>query len=301
MRPTICVLGSANMDLVATVQRIPGVGETVAGTGFASVPGGKGANQALAAARAGARVRMLGAVGDDAFGARILRLLSDDGIDVRGVSIVAAPTGTAHIVVDAVGENQIVVVPGANGAVTELSARHRETITGSDVLLLQLELPLGVVQQAAAAARDAGVRTVLTPAPVVDLPDELLALVDLLVPNQHEAAGLTGIDDPVAAAEALRARGPDRVVVTLGADGCTSIGPEGRLDVPGRAVTAVDTTAAGDTFVGCLAVALAEGRPVADALRWATAAASLSVQRAGASNSMPTRAEVDRAVSQGEP
>jgi ribokinase len=291
----IGVVGSANMDLVVTADRAPGRGETVLGRGFTTGPGGKGANQAVAAARAGAAVRMVGAVGRDEFGDRVLAALRASGVDTAGVRRTAAPTGTAHIVVDAAGENSIVVVPGANGSLDRLTAGDERLLAGCRLVLLQLELPLPAVVAAAAAARAAGARVVLTPAPIPagPLPDRLWSDVDIVVPNEHEAGRLTGTADPAAAATALLDLVP-AAVVTLGDRGCRYADRSGRrLAVPARPVAAVDTTAAGDTFAGALAVALAEGAGVAAALEWATAAAALAVQRPGASASMPTRAEID--------
>lgn len=276
----ITVLGSANMDLVVTAPRAPALGETVTGSAFRTVPGGKGANQALAAARAGGRVRFAGAVGDDAYGEQIRALLTADGIDVSALATTTVPTGTAHITVDAAGANSIVVVPGANGTVRSLTEAHRAAIADADTLLLQLELPLSVVVEAAAFAREHGTTTLLTPAPVQPLPPELLGSVDLLVPNEHEAAGLTGESGDV--------------LVTRGAAGAR-YQRRGRppVSVPAFRVDAVDTTAAGDTFVGAFAVARTEQPDLTSALRWASAAAALSVQRFGASTSMPRRAEID--------
>ncbi len=279
----IAVLGSANMDLVVTVDRVPSLGETVTGTSFRAVPGGKGANQALAAARAGGDVCFAGAVGDDAYGRQIRELLAAEGVDVTGLATATVPTGTAHITVDASGANAIVVVAGANGTVQSLTDRHRALIAGADVLLLQLELPLDVVIEAASFARKQGTTTVLTPAPVVPLPAELLDAVDLLAPNEHEAAALN-----------VTAGDHHEVLVTLGAAGARYLRPGAPpLTVPAFPVHAVDTTAAGDTFVGAFVVALAEQPDLESALRWASAAAALSVQRFGASASMPTRAEID--------
>ncbi|MFJ9794339.1 ribokinase [Streptomyces sp. NPDC101145] len=289
----ITVLGSTNMDLVAYVPRAPRLGETVTGREFRTVPGDKGANQAVAAARAGARVSMIGAVGSDDFGTRLRDALDESGVDTSLLRTAGGPSGTAHIVVDDEGANAIVVVPGANASVTGITPHDEARIAASDALLLQLELPLDAVRAGAQAARRHGVRTVLTPAPAQPLPRELLALVDLLVPNEHEAATLAGVADPRAAAEELL-RDVPVVVVTLGAAGCLYVARGADpVTVPARRVRAVDTTAAGDTFTGALAVALGEGRPVPDALAWASAAASLSVGRAGASSSMPHRAEID--------
>ncbi|MFF5212768.1 ribokinase [Streptosporangium sp. NPDC000396] len=291
----ISVFGSANMDLVAYVETAPALGETVTGRAFRTVPGGKGANQAIAAARAGARVAFLGAVGDDAFGPQLRRTLADAGVDVTGLRPVPGPSGIAQIVVDGRGGNSIVVVPGANGTVTVPSEADLEVIARSDVLLLQLELPVEAVTAAARAARAAGTTVILTPAPVQPLPDELLEAVDILVANEHEAAAITGRADHQEALRELRAR-VGWVIITLGSRGALTAppgtGPATHVEAP--KVRAVDTTAAGDTFVGALAAAHVERRPPDLAVRFATAAAALSVQREGASTSMPTRAEIDR-------
>ncbi|MEU9984162.1 ribokinase [Streptomyces sp. NPDC050856] len=291
----IAVLGSTSMDLVTYVSRAPGLGETVTGREFRTVPGGKGANQAVAAARAGADVTMIGAVGSDEFGARLRAGLAGAGVDTGHLRTVEGPSGTAHVVVDDEGGNSIVVIPGANGTVTCLCPGDETLIATADALLLQLELPLSAVVAGAEAARRHGVRTVLTPAPARPLPPELLAATDLLVPNEHEAAALTGLADPHAAAEALLRDVPE-VVITLGGSGSLyAARGTSPVTLPAPRVRAVDTTAAGDTFVGALAVALGEGKPVADALTWASSAAALSVQRPGASSSMPCRPEIDAA------
>ncbi|WP_329115900.1 ribokinase [Streptomyces sp. NBC_01465] len=293
MTPALTVLGSTNMDLVAYVAAAPRRGETVAGREFRTVPGGKGANQAVAAARAGGAVTMIGAVGEDDFGLRLRFALRESGVQTSGLRTVAGPSGTAHIVVDDDGGNAIVVVPGANAALTALTAEDEARIAASGALLLQLEVPMEGVIAGARAARAHGVTTVLTPAPARPLPPELLALTDLLVPNEHEAETLTGHSDPHRAAAALLDQVP-AVVITLGASGslyaARSTEP---FVVPALRVAAVDTTAAGDTFVGALAVAAGEGRPMHEAMAWASAASALSVQRPGASASMPTRAEID--------
>ncbi|MFE2321339.1 ribokinase [Streptomyces sp. NPDC059441] len=289
----IAVLGSTNMDLVAYVAKAPQRGETVTGREFRTIPGGNGANQAVAAAHAGADVSMIGAVGADAFGSQLRTTLEHSGVDTDHLRTTEGPSGTAHIVVDDEGGNEIVVIPGANGTVDHLAPGDEALITSADALLLQLEIPLAAVLAGAEAARRHGVRTILTPSPVQSLPPELLASIDLLVPNEHEAAALTGLTDPRDAATALLDQVPE-VVVTLGAAGSlyASRGAE-PLTVPAPRVTAVDSTGAGDTFVGTLAVALAEGRPMRAALAWASTAASMSVQRPGASSSMPYRSEID--------
>ncbi|MGW3116299.1 ribokinase [Streptomyces sp. NPDC001107] len=264
----IVVLGSTNMDLVTYVEKAPQRGETVTGREFRTIPGGKGANQAIAAARAGATVSMIGAVGDDAFGTRLRSALEDSGVDTDLLRTVEGPSGTAHIVVDDKCGNSIVVIPGANGTVDHLVPGDDALIASADALLLQLD----------------------TPAPAQPLPSELLAATDLLVPNEHEATTLTGRTDP---ATALLDQVPE-VVVTLGSTGClyAARGAD-PLIVPAPQVTAVDSTGAGDTFVGTLAVALTEGRPMRSAPAWAGAAAALSVQRPGASASMPCRPEIE--------
>ncbi|MEH0579929.1 MULTISPECIES: ribokinase [Streptomyces] len=290
----IVVLGSTNMDLVAYVEKPPQRGETVTGREFRTIPGGKGANQAIAAAHAGATVSMIGAVGNDSFGARLRSTLEHSGVNTDHLRTVESPSGTAHIVVDDEGGNAIVVVPGANGTVDHLVPGDEVLISSADALLLQLEVPLAAVVAGARAARAHGVRTILTPAPAQPLPPELLAATDLLVPNEHEATALTGRTDPREAATALLDSVP-QVVVTLGSAGSlyAARGAE-PLTVPAPHVAAVDSTGAGDTFVGALAVALGEERPVREALAWAAAAAALSVQRPGASASMPYRSEIDK-------
>jgi ribokinase len=293
----IAVLGSTNMDLVAYVTKAPQRGETVTGREFRTIPGGKGANQAVAAARAGADVSLIGAVGADAFGSQLRSTLEHSGVDTDHLRTTEGPSGTAHIVVDDEGGNAIVVIPGANGTVTALAPGDEGLIAAADALLLQLEIPLNAVLAGAEAARRHGVRTLLTPSPVQPLSSQLLASVDLLVPNEHEAAALTGVTDPREAAAALLDQ-VQQVVVTLGAAGSlyAARGAE-PVTVPAPQVSAVDSTGAGDTFVGTLAVALAEGREMPEALEWASAAAALSVQRPGASSSMPYRSEIDAQAS----
>ncbi|MBT2229895.1 ribokinase [Nonomuraea sp. NEAU-A123] len=289
----ISVFGSANMDLVAYVSQAPKRGETVTGREFRTIPGGKGANQAIAAARAGSVVAFLGAVGDDGFGAEMRTSMAEAGVDVERLRQVPGPSGIAHIVVDDDGGNSIIVVPGANGTVTGPTDDDVAVIADSQALLLQLELPMNAVIAAAQAGQASGVPVILTPAPAQPLPDALLEAVTLIVPNEHEAAAITGAASADAALEALLERVPE-VVITLGSEGALYGSRSGeRLRVPAVQVKAVDTTAAGDTFVGALAVARTEGLPAAAALRFASAAAALSVQREGASTSMPSRAEID--------
>jgi ribokinase len=292
--PRITVVGSCNVDLVAFVGRAPERGETVSGLRSAVGPGGKGANQAIAAARLGGAVSFIGAIGADAMGAMLRDALVDADVDVTQLRTVEQETGSAHIVVESGGANRIVVVSGANGSVTSLSDSDRQLIASSDLLLVQLELPLAVVVEAGRAAREAGTRVILTPAPVLPLPEELLEVVDVLVPNQHEARQLADAAEVGEAIAALSLQVP-HVVVTLGERGGVHVGPAGERDVfSAPEVDAVDTTAAGDTFVGALAVALGQGQAWSRALVRAAAAAAISVSRAGASESMPDTHELER-------
>ena len=294
------------MDLVVRQERLPRPGETIFGSGFTTVPGGKGLNQAVAAARLGGSVDFLGAVGADAYGAQLRELLAAEGIRAVGLASSPEPTGTAHISVVDSGENSIVVVSGANSTVTALTEAQRETIEASAYLVMQCELPVSALVEGIAVARSAGVFTVLTPAPVTLLPDGFLDSVDLVVPNRLEAAGLTGESDPVRAAELVSA-GRTWAIVTLGDEGSVVAYDGAVLGLaPARPVRAVDTTAAGDTFVGALVARLAAGSAgsaagvrrvpgeaeMVDAVRWATVASSVSVTRPGATSSMPTLAEV---------
>lgn len=281
----VVIVGSANVDQVFRVAAIPAPGETVLSHGFSTALGGKGQNQAVAAARAGASTAFIAALGDDAFGASIRAGLAADGIRTEGVRTVGAPTGTALIAVDDTGENTIIVEAGAN-ALLDLSESDAAAIAAAEVLVLQLEIPLATAARAARLARAAGTRVLLNAAPIRELPDELLAAVDILVVNEHEAAFLARDGEVSALAPT--------VIVTLGAEGALAH-ERGAADVRVAApkVSAVDTTGAGDTFCGALAALLADGSPLAEALRFAVAAASLSVQARGAVPSIPTRAEID--------
>ncbi|WP_433534078.1 ribokinase [Micromonospora sp. CA-249363] len=301
MSARVAVVGSSNLDLVVTASRLPAPGETVLGGNFRTVPGGKGANQAVAAARAGAACDFVGAVGDDDFGTRMRASLVDAGVDVRGLRTVAGPSGVALIAVDANAENFIVVAPGANATLTELDADDRATIAAADVLLLQLEVPLPAVTRAAAWARADGTTVVLNAAPAATLPTELLDLVDVLVVNEHEAAVVAGVtsDDPPVLLDALLKLVP-RVVLTLGARGAAYADRHGlRVAVPAPRIEAVDTTAAGDAFTGALAVGWAERGDagsedaVTASLRWACAAGAACAQRPGASTALPDRPAID--------
>ena len=291
--------GSSNTDMVVRVPVLPRPGETVLGGTFFTARGGKGANQAVAAARAGGSVAMIGCLGDDAFGDDTLAALAAEGIAVEGIRRVASTSsGVALILVDNRGENCIAVASGANALLgPEEVARCSELLSPEGVLLVQLETPLETVVAAARAARRAGARVILNPAPARELPDELLGLVSVLTPNESEAERLTGISIDGErgldrAASSLLARGIGVVVVTLGAAGAYVAAAEHRETIPGWPVEPRDTTGAGDVFNGALAVALAEGLPVRDAVRFANAAAAISVTRDGAQLAAPRRAEI---------
>lgn len=299
----IVVVGSSNTDLVVRLPRLPRPGETLLGGEFSTLAGGKGANQAVAARRAGGRVSLIARIGRDQLGQRALSDLARDGIDTRGVSRDhSAPSGVAMIMVSDRGENSIAVSPGANG---RLSASHivreKKIFSGASVVLLQLEIPMPAVRAAARLARDAGARVILNPAPAMPLPAALLRNVSILTPNESEAELLTGIrvthDASAArAARRLREQGVDTVIITLGSRGAYVSSATMNERVAGYVVKAIDTTAAGDVFNGALAVALAEGLSLRDAVQYANAAAALSVMQRGAQSSAPSRAAVRRFI-----
>jgi ribokinase len=302
---TLVVVGSLNMDFVVTVDDLPAPGQTVLGRNFQMIPGGKGANQACAAARLGANsvsVRMVGRVGYDVFADHLKASLSAAGVDVSAVHATRAQaTGVALISVDTAGQNSIVVASGANHALAASETEAmRSVFRGARFVLFQLESPLDTVAAALKLARAAGARTILDPAPAAPLSPELLASVDILTPNETEASLLLGLQpgrvsssDAAGLARALRERGPKAVLLKLGDQGCYYLDGDRQLFSPGFPVVAKDTTAAGDTFNAALAVALAEDRGIEEALRFANAAAAISVTRMGAQASVPARAEVD--------
>jgi ribokinase len=303
MPARIVVVGSLNMDLVTRTERIPQPGETILGGDLQTFPGGKGANQAVAARRMGAQVAMIGRVGQDAFATPLLQALGEAGVDSSHVlQDPSAATGVAIIVVDQRGQNSIVVCSGANAHLSPQDIRSAEsTIAGADALLLQLESPLETVRCAAEIARGHGVRVILNPAPARPLPEALLRNVDVLVPNESEAALLTGLpveDVPQveAAAARLHEMGAEAVVVTLGERGALYLYKGESHRVPAFEVTPVDTTAAGDAFMGGFAVALAEGKPFAEAVRWGNAAGALATTKMGAQPSLPERGAVENLI-----
>lgn len=299
MNPRITVVGSINIDLVFRTPRMPQVGETITGDEFRQIPGGKGANQAVAAARQGADVAFVGCVGDDGFGQQALTGLKADAIDTSAISIVPGlSTGVAGILVDSSGHNSIVVTPGANGEVgiARVDAAAA-TIRASQSLICQLEIPLPSVVHAIDLARQSGVTVIFNPAPTQTLPADLLSKVDYLIVNETEAAQLSGIevsdqDSAARAAEALRAQGAGTVLLTMGEHGVGIIDAKGSRFLPAVRVAVVDTTAAGDTFVGALAVGLAFGLDIDTASTEAQYTAALTVTKLGAQTSIPSRAEV---------
>jgi ribokinase len=296
----IVVVGSTNTDMTVKVPRIPAPGETVLGRDFQTAGGGKGANQAVAAARAGGDVVFVTALGLDGLGDRALADLAREGIDVGLVRRVEGTASDgARVVVDDAGENSIAVAPGANHALTPADVRPLSGLLGpADVVLLQLEIPLATVEAAAHLGAARGARVILNPAPAQPLPDSLLAAVSMLTPNEAEAARLSGVgvsDEAglVLAADLLRRRGVRDVLITLGARGVFTVVDGVPEIIRAFEVAAVDTTAAGDVFNGALAVALAEGQPSRGAIGFGSAAAALSVTRMGAQPSVPRRAEID--------
>lgn len=298
--PAVHVLGSLNMDLVVRVPRHVRPGQTITGGDLLLAPGGKGANQAVAAARMGAPTFMHGCIGDDPLSPRLLASVRDAGVDVAHLRILpGVPCGTALIAIDQAGENCIVVSPGANGHVGQTDVQALSALLRpGDLLLMQLEIPLPAVLAAAEVAVAAGARVVLDPAPVRDLPPELLRRIDILTPNQSEASALCGFtvqgrDDAERAVRHLLALGVRTAIVKLGGDGAVYNTPEGAIHhLPALPARVVDTVAAGDAFNGGLAGALAAGKDFTLALDFARGAAALCVERHGAQQAMPTLAEV---------
>ncbi len=306
-KPEIVVIGSLNADLVQKVDRLPTPGETIVGGSLETYSGGKGANQAHAAGRMGARVTMIGQVGRDSLARLLIDSLQSAGVSTASVGVSDTATGAAVILVLPDGENVIVIAPGANATVTpELASERLGVLRPGSYLLSQLEIPIESVDRALAAAKEQGATTILDPAPARALPSRLLRNVDFLTPNETETRTLLGepdlaLDDDSeveAAAGRILGLGPGSVILKLGARGCLIATNEGTLLVPGFRVEAVDTTAAGDVFNGAFAAALAEGRTVPQGARFANAAAALSVTRPGAQNSVPTREGLDRFLSE---
>lgn len=299
MTNPIVVVGSINLDLVANSEVIPVPGQTVSGSSFHTFFGGKGANQAVAAAKLGAPVAMLGCVGEDAFGAELIQGLRSAGVETKSVARVPGSSGVALITTDARGENSIVVVPGANAALTPQHLRnYRSLIESAALLLVQLEIPIETVEALAKLAAAHSIPQILDPAPARPIPQSILAASTWITPNETEAqvlsASPSSVNDEVATLAALRSAGATNVILKQGARGvvlCQSGEPPVRL--PGFSVKAVDTTAAGDAFNGAFAVGLLRGQSLPESARFANAVAAISVTRAGAQPSMPTQSEVD--------
>lgn len=298
-RADVVVVGSLNMDLVARTPRQPLPGETLTGTAFATLPGGKGANQAVATARLGGSVAMIGCVGNDENGRTLLSNLDREAIDRQGVSVSATqPTGVALIIVDDASQNSIVVVPGSNAQVTPAEVdRFGNVLAGAKLVVCQLEVPLETVRHTLAIARRNGSATVLNAAPAFHLPADVLALVDWLVVNEVEASELSGLpialpEDARQVAVRLRELGCGNVLITLGAQGVVAAYGDELRHYAAQKVQAVDTTGAGDTFVGGFTAALAGGAGADEAIRFGQAAAAIAVTRAGAQSAIPSRAEV---------
>ncbi|MGI6366556.1 MAG: ribokinase [Bacillota bacterium] len=302
-RAEIVVVGSLNMDLLFRGERLPAPGETVAGARFSAHPGGKGANQAVAAARMGVTTAMVGCVGEDEYGCKLMATLAGDGVDCTLVKAVPGPSGCAGILVDSSGENCIVVANGANDQLSPDLVRQAEPlIAQAKVLLIQLEIPLPAVEEALALARAAGVTTVLDPAPARELSQDILALADFITPNSREASVLTGVDvhcwqTAAAAARDLQRRGVKNVLVTMGKYGAFYYSAAGQVRIAPPRVEAVDSTGAGDAFAGALAAALARGAAPDAAADWAAAAGALAATVPGALPSLPRRQQVAEVVS----
>jgi len=301
MKKNVVIVGSINLDLVSAAPKIPLKGETLIGTSFASFPGGKGANQAVAAARLGTRVSMIGKLGDDAFGAQLRANLESAGVNTAAVETESTSSGIAQIITAENGENVIVVTPGANALVSpQYVEKHLGVIRNAGIVLTQLETPLETVEYLASVTRKEGIPLVLDPAPARPLPAPLLAQIDWLTPNESETSSLLGLksqelgqEDLEGAAETLLHGGSRNVLLKLGQRGCFLALADGRrVFLPAYAVRAIDSTAAGDAFNGAFASALLEGQDPVSCASWASAVAAISVTRRGAQPSMPTNAEV---------
>lgn len=295
MSSKVVVVGSLNMDMVAHSPRLPAPGETLVGHDFVMAPGGKGGNQAVAAARLGASVAFVSRVGTRQHGEALLQALRDEGIDTSGstVDATALPGIAVIMVASEDGENSIVYVPGSNADLKPADVQASRTLLqAAKVVVAQLEVPMPAIAQAFAIARAAGAVTVLNAAPALQVSDGLLAVSDWLVVNETEAGQLSGEPEPLAAAQALLKRGPKQVLVTLGAQGALLVTGEGVQKASAATVKAVDTVGAGDTFVGGLATGLSEGMTAIEAVRLGQAAAAIAVSRSGVQSAMPRRAEL---------
>jgi ribokinase len=292
----VCIVGSINNDHICLLPRLPGLGETLMASSYSTAFGGKGANQAVAAARLGAPVRMIGAVGRDQAGEAMRRNLEENGVDASGLLVTDTPSGVAMINVDSSGDNTIVVYPGANAELSpDWIGSHADAIRTCSCLLLQLEVPLETVLAAATIAHDAGIPVLLNPAPAGPVPDELFGLCAVVTPNETELGILSGVAGIEAGAKVLLDKGVGAVVVTLGRRGCLYMDEHRSFEVPSYPVTAIDTTAAGDSFNGALARRMAAGSLEsvnAEDFRFCNAAGAIAATRLGAQPSIPTLEEV---------
>ena len=299
----ITVIGSLNVDLVTNASRMPKVGETIMGKSFKQVPGGKGGNQADAIARLGSAVKIVGCVGEDELGNMLIQSLQKDGADVSCIArLKGEATGIASITVDDDGNNCIIVVAGANKMLTvERLQESIDAIKETSVVVAQLEVPIETVKYALKAAKEFGKTTILNPAPAAVLDDEMLASIDILIPNETELEAISGRkiinnDDVLSAAQLLINKGVRELIVTLGDKGCIHVNRQGSDIFKAYKVKAVDTTAAGDSFIGALAAAISEGKELKDAISFATAVGALTVTKEGAQSSLPLRAEVEEFI-----
>ncbi|MDE4538011.1 ribokinase [Pseudomonas sp. ITEM 17296] len=300
MHAKVVVVGSLNMDLVARAQRLPRAGETLPGEAFFTAPGGKGANQAVAVARLGGSVAMVGNVGDDAYGQQLRKALEREGVDCQAVSVCeGVSSGVALITVDAASQNCIVIIPGGNGLLTPQSVQgFDKLLQAADVIICQLEVPTETVAWALARGHELGKRVILNPAPATGpLPSTWFGHIDYLTPNESEAEALTGITvtdqgSALRAGERLLQLGAGKVIITLGAQGALLVTAQGHQHFPAPVVQPVDTTAAGDTFVGGFAAALVRGLEEGEAIAFGQRAAALSVTRVGAQPSIPYLSEL---------
>jgi len=299
----ITVVGSLNMDLVTKTPKVPKIGETIIGTDFRQAAGGKGANQADAIAKLGGKVTMIGRVGDDQFGESLINSLRNDGVEISEVRTTEGiSTGIATIIVNGEGDNSIIVVPGANFKLTPQDIDESETIIKkSNMIIAQLEVPIDTIKYAFKKAKEYGIYTILNPAPARKLDEELLRMTDLLVPNETEleilsARTLKTEEDMLNAAKELMQKGVKEMIVTLGSNGCLHIDKTGSKHYSAERVEAIDTTAAGDSFIGAIATAFSEDKSFEQAIEFASKVSALTVTRQGAQDSLPTRIEVEEYI-----
>ena len=298
----ITVIGSINMDLLVQSDEIPKIGETLVGNRLLQIPGGKGANQGVSIAKLGGEITFLGKVGNDAFGSLLIESMKDAGVDVDLIEKENLETGVALINVDKDGNNNIVVIPGANNLVdVEYIRKNKEVIKKSDAIVLQLEIPLDTVKEALRIAKDFDKLTILNPAPAYDLDDEIIQNIDILIPNEHELGRLSKVEivdeaSLIEASNILLNKGIREIIVTLGSKGVFYINPDGYRLIDAYKVKAIDTTAAGDSFVGGFVKSYIEDRDIYKAIDRGQKTAALSVQRIGAQSSLPTREEVENFI-----